>query len=298
MGFANTEVFFNSISSGNVHRTDFQAKHDHATLTTSATLAVGCNLSSSNSFFGRCTFPTPSGNLAWTACSDTSGFGLPHGGNVSPSTKHIISAMTITPTSGSGISGTLVLVDLQGYWSNISLANTASQPLTGNPYPNLRYTNGEGCRLYTVALNASAATAQNIRVHYTNQANTNLRNSGLLAMTISSQIGQISTSRPNNNNSLFLPLIEADTGVANVANVQFSASSAGGLVALCLARPLIYVPLTTAASYITEREYFYQTPSLPQVKDGACLVWLYFATTNGAVTQHTNFNGAVEFAWG
>ena len=68
-----------------------------------------------------------------------------------------------------------------------------------------------------------------------------------------------------------------------------------GTFALCLAKPLLTIPLTTA-SVAAERDLVNQLPSLPQVKDGACLVWLYFA---GAATgTATNFYTAIDFAWG
>jgi hypothetical protein len=79
-----------------------------------------------------------------------------------------------------------------------------------------------------------------------------------------------------------------------VATVTFSAANTG-TGALCLARPLLTLPLTTV-SVAAERDLLNQLPSLPRVVDGACLVWLYLAGAATATT--TNFYGAVEFGWG
>jgi hypothetical protein len=66
-------------------------------------------------------------------------------------------------------------------------------------------------------------------------------------------------------------------------------------MALCLAKPLLTLPLTTV-SVAAERDLMNQLPSLPQVKDGACLVWLYFA--GAATAASTNFYGSADFGWG
>jgi hypothetical protein len=92
----------------------------------------------------------------------------------------------------------------------------------------------------------------------------------------------------------FLPLASGDTGVQNVASVTFSAASSG-TGALCLARPLMTLPLTTTG-VAGERDLLNQIPSLPRVIDGACLVWLYFS--GAATSAAANFYGSIEVAWG
>jgi hypothetical protein len=308
MGFANTDIFISAISSGNVHRTDFTARHDHANLTSTAGISVGVNLSSSNGISVRNTFTNPNGNLGWTPCNRSVGngtqkFGLPHGANSSPGSKHIIDATAVMPGGPPGVGGMLILADLQGYWPNVNYTITTSQALTGNATANLRYANGEGCRLFMVTTTAAGSTAQNIRINYTNEDGTSLRDTGQCAMRVSSQIGQISSMQglaAAGNNTVFMPLANGDIGVANVSNVQFSAASTAGLGALCLARPLISIPFTTATYYPTEREFLHQTPSLPEVKDDACLVWLYVSPAGGTgavLASNTAVYGSVTFAW-
>jgi hypothetical protein len=236
--------------------------------------------------------------LAWRTCDEATGngtqiFGIPHGGNVSPDTKHILNVSAVTAVA-TGVPAQLMLVDLQGYWPSISNNTTSAQTLTGTP--SLRYTNGAGCRLFWVQTATAGATAQNIALSYSNTVPTSGRALPVtVAMTASAIAGHISHSgTAANNYGPFLPLASGDTGVSNVASVTMSAANTG-TGALCLARPLLTLPITTA-SVAGERDLLNQIPSLPQVKDGACLVWLYFA---GAATgAATNFYGSLEMAWG
>lgn len=294
-----------SISAGKIHRSDWFYKKTTQSGST-ASNSIGVDLSTSpGQFGGGNTFPGAS--LNWVSCNDTAGngteiFGIPHGGNVSPDKKHLISASAIHPLVSTSTAlptagGNLVLVDLQGYWPGISHATNSPQTLVGTP--SLRYTNGGGCRLYNVVTTNLGATAHNITISYRNQLN-NTSNTGAVATRVSSTIGQIASSLPNARPSLYFPLVNGDTGVQNVNTVTMSAASTG-VSALCLARPLIHVPLVGTSYTVNEKEFVYQTPSMPEIKDGACLVWLYFSANGGNNTfirAETNFNGHIETVWG
>lgn len=237
-------------------------------------------------------------SLAWRSCDETTGngtqiFGMQHGGNVSTDTKHVLNVSAVTGVA-TGVPAQLMLVDLQGYWPGISNNTTSAQTLTGTP--SLRYSSGAGCRLYWVQTSVAGATAQNIAVSYTDQAgNTGNSLPVTTAMTASAIVGHISHSgTAANNYGPFLPLASGDSGVQNVATVTFSAANTG-TGALCLARPLLTLPLTTV-SVSAERDLVNQLPSMPRVYDGACLVWLYFS--GAATAANTNFYGAVELGWG
>lgn len=236
--------------------------------------------------------------LNWRSCDETTGngtqiFGLQHGGNVSADIKHVINSMGITAVA-TGVPGVLMLVDLQGYWPGISNNTTSAQTLVGTP--TLRYSSGAGCRLFQVQTAVAGATAQNIALSYTDQAgNTGNTLPVTVSMTASAIVGHISHSgTAANNYGPFLPLANGDSGVQNVASVTMSAANTGTF-ALCLAKPLLTIPLT-AASVASERDHVYQLPSMPIIKDGACLTWLYFA--GAATAASTNFYGANEFVWG
>jgi hypothetical protein len=236
--------------------------------------------------------------LAWTACTETTGngtqiFGIPHGGNVSALIKHIMS-IGLLSTAATAIPGTLYLVDLQGYWPGISNNTTSAQTLTGTPAP--RYTNGAGLRLFQVQTAVAGATAQNLALSYTDQAgNTGNTLPVTVAMTASAIVGHISHSgTAANNYGPFLPLASGDSGVRNVATVTMSAANTGTF-ALCLAKPLAVIPIGVASLY-HERDLVNQIPSLPVIKDGACIVPIFVA--GGAVAASTTFVGHMEAVWG
>ncbi len=237
--------------------------------------------------------------LAWRTCDELTGngtqiFGLPHGGNVSADIKHLLN-MGIQTTAATGVPGTFTLVDLQGYWPGISVNLATAQTLTGTP--TLRYNNGAGCRLYGVITAASGATAHNIALSYTDQAgNTGNALPVTVSMTASAIAGHIPHSGvAASNYGPFLPLASGDTGVQNVATVTMSAASLAGTMALCLARPLAQITLGVATIY-HEKELLNQVPSLPIIRDGACLVWLY--TAGAATAASTTFMGHAEMVWG
>lgn len=293
MGFSSLDDMVSEMTSGKFHRYDWN-KITGASAYTAGRWYDFSPLGGTpiaNAFAGTA--------LAWTSCNESTGngtqiFGINNGGNVSTDTKHILNAMAVTAV-GTGVPGVLMLVDLQGYWPGISVNSGTAQTLTGTP--TVRYTNGAGCRLFFVVTTATGATAHNIAVSYTDQAgNTGNTLPVTVACTASAIVGHINHSgTAANNYGPFLPLASGDTGVQNVASVTFSAASGSGAGALCLARPLLTLPLTTA-SVAVERDLVNQLPSMPRVVDGACLTWLYFA--GAATAASTNFYGAVEFAWG
>lgn len=236
--------------------------------------------------------------LAWKTCDEATGngtqiFGMRHGGNVSTDIKHLLN-MNAWSTAATGVPGTLMLVDLQGYWPGISNNTSSAQTLTGTP--SLRYANGAGCRLYWVQTSAAGATPQNIALSYTDQsANTGNTLPVTVAMTASGIAGHISHSGvAANNYGPFLPLASGDSGVQNVASVTFSAANTG-TGALCLARPIAQITLSVAG-LMTEKDLLNQIPSLPRIYDGACLVWLWGA--GAATAASTTFAGGLETVWG
>lgn len=237
--------------------------------------------------------------LTWITCDETTGngtqiFGIPHGGNVSTDTKHLLNASAITAVA-TGVPSQLMLVDMQGYYPGISMNVATSQTLLGTP--TLRYTNGVGLRAGLVIVTSAGATAHNLSMSYTNQAGTAGRT---LPVTVSCTASAITphlthSGTSANNYGPFLPLASGDTGIQSVQSVQLSAASLAGTAALVLYKPLMTIPLTTV-SVASERDFLNQIPSLPQVKDGACLTWLYFA--GAATAASTNIYGSLDMAWG
>jgi len=238
-------------------------------------------------------------SLTWTTCTETTGngtqiFGIPNGGNVSTDTKHLLNAAAITAVA-TGVPAQLMLVDMQGYYPGINMNVATSQTLLGTP--TLRYTNGVGIRAALVVVTTTGVTAHNISMTYTNSAGTGSRT---LPVTVAGTASAITphithAGTAANNYGPFLPLASGDVGIQSVQSIQLSAASGAGTAALVLYKPLMTIPLTTA-TVASERDFVNQIPSLPQIKDGACLTWLLF--TGAAVAASTNFYGSLEMGWG
>lgn len=237
--------------------------------------------------------------LTWTTCTETTGngtqiFGIQNGGNVSTDIKHMINAAAVTAVA-TGVPCQLMLVDMQGYYPGINMNVATSQTLLGTP--TLRYTDGVGVRASLVITSSSGATAHNLSMSYTNSASTAGRT---LPVTVSCTASAITphithSGTAANNYGPFLPLASGDVGIKSVQSVQLSAASLAGTAALVLYKPLLTIPLTTV-SVTSERDFLNQIPSMPVIKDGACLTWLLF--TGAAVAASTNFYGHVEAVWG
>lgn len=237
--------------------------------------------------------------LNWVTCTETTGngtqiFGIQNGGNVSTDIKHMINAAAVTAVA-TGVPSQLMLVDMQGYYPGINMNASTLQTMVGTP--TLRYTDGVGVRASLVITTSSGATAHNLSMSYTNSASTAGRT---LPVTVSCTASAITphithSGTAANNYGPFLPLASGDVGIKSVQSVQLSAASLAGTAALVLYKPLMTIPLTTV-SVASERDFLNQIPSLPVIKDGACLTWLLF--TGAAVAASTNFYGHVEAVWG
>lgn len=236
----------------------------------------------------------------WVTCTDATGdgttrFGIPHGGNVSTLIKHL-STMSAWSTAATGVPAVLQLVDVQGYWNGIDMNLNTAQTLLGTP--TLRYANGAGCRLLLAARATTGATAHNIAVSYTNQAGTAGRTLPVtVAATASAIVPHIVHSgTAANNYGPFLPMASGDTGIQSVQTVTLSAASGTASTAvLMLVRPLATIPLSIAA-LMTEKDFWNQLPSAPQIRDGACLGFLLGA--GAAVAAATTFSGSCDFVYG
>lgn len=232
--------------------------------------------------------------LAFQNTNSSSAFGMYNGGAVSTDTKHALNGYGLTAVA-TGVPAQLMLVDMQGYYPGINMNVATAQTLTGTP--TLRYTNGVGVRAYMVVVTTTGATAHNVAMSYTDQDG----NTGnTLPVTVSCTASAITphithSGTAANNYGPFLPLAANDTGIRSVQTVTMSAASGAGTAALVLAKPLLTIPITTAG-VASERDFLNQIPSFPQIKDDACLTWLYFA--GAATAASTNFYGAIDFAWG
>ena len=94
----------------------------------------------------------------------------------------------------------------------------------------------------------------------------------------------------------FLPMAAGDSGVRRVDSATFSAASAAaGSVSIVLCKPLASIPLPYGFVG-AERDFMSQLPSLPQVRDGACIGFLLYA--GAATTIGLQYAGHLDLAWG
>jgi hypothetical protein len=236
--------------------------------------------------------------LNWRTCDESTGngtqiFGMPHGGNVSALKKHLLN-MNAWGTAATAVPGTLMLIDMQGYYPGFTNNSAVAQNTVGTP--TLRYTNGEGVRAYMVQTATGGAGAQNFNMSYTDQGGTTGNTMPVtVACTASSVVSRLNPSGvAANNYGPFLPLANGDSGIRSIESVTLSAATTGTF-AMVLARPLATITLSVAG-LMTEKDLLNQIPSLPEIKDGACLTWLWGA--GAATATATTFAGGIEVVWG
>lgn len=292
MGFTSIDDLVSSITGGKFTRIDFNKITGAAAYTAGRwyDMSALSGTPIANAWAGT--------SLTYTPCDESTGngtqiFGMRHGGNVTPDTKHVLNGSAITAVA-TGVPAQLMLVDMCGYWPGLNMNTLSAQTLSGTP--SLRYTNGVGVRAALVITTTTGASAHNVAISYTDQdGNTGNTLPVTVACTASAITPHITHSgTAANNYGPFLPLASGDTGIRNVASVTLSAASGAGTAALVLYKPILTIPLTTA-SVASERDFLNQIPSLPEIKDGACLTWLLF--TGAAVGASTNFYGSVEMGW-
>lgn len=164
-----------------------------------------------------------------------------------------------------------------------------------------RYTNGAGVQAFMWANNATplgAGTPNLSFPSYTNSAQTSGRATPTVlpvGKTAAANGLILYSGTGAGKYGPFMPLQSGDSGIAQVNNVQLSATYTSGEFSVGLCKPLIVMPMTTIG-VASEREFVNPMPSLPRVYDGANLVWLIY---HGAATPtNSAFYGHLEFGWG
>jgi hypothetical protein len=159
-------------------------------------------------------------------------------------------------------------------------------------------TDGAGVQAFLTPSTVLGAGTPNIRLTYTDaDGNTgNLTPATLPISNASAPVGQIEYSgTAAGKYGPFIPLAGADKGIRSVEQFNYSVTHTSGVTNLVLARPLLYLPMTTIG-VAAERDLLNQLPSLPRVFDGANLQWLMYA---GAATPVSSaFYGHLDLAWG
>lgn len=301
-GFSSLDDFISETTvNGKFVRTDW---NKNALPTTAQTAGLWYDLSCGPGNPGSDTAYGSGTNLAFQALDDTSTTspGIPHGGNVSPDTKHIVNASAFSAAATS-MPCVFMLVDRLGYYPITTVTTTGNQALNNTtPFP-ARHTNGAGLRAYVVCSSGAATTAMgagtpNIQITYTDQGGTAgaVTPAVLPQSTATAAKGHIVYSGTGAGKyGPFLPLAAGDSGIRSVQQFNLSVTHTSGVLNLVICRPLLTLPMTTIG-VAAERDLLNQVPSLPRVHDGANLSWLMYA---GAATPvNSAFYGHLDFAWG
>lgn len=164
-----------------------------------------------------------------------------------------------------------------------------------------RYTSGAGVQAFMWNSNATplgAATPNLSFPSYTNSAQTSGRATPTtlpIGKTAAANGLVLYSGTGAGKYGPFMPLQGNDQGIAQVNNVQLSASYVSGEFSIGLCKPIMTMPMTTIG-VASERDFMNQLPSLPRIYDGANLQWLIY---NGAATPvNSAFYGHLDIGWG
>lgn len=163
-----------------------------------------------------------------------------------------------------------------------------------------RYTNGAGLNaiIFNPAATALGAGTPNLSLGYTNHAQTAGRATptvlpvGKTAATNSHILYTGATGAGKYN--FAMPRQSGDAGISSIETIQNSTSYVSGSYTVALYKELGRFPVTTLG-VPAERNFVFDTPSLPRIYDGAAL---YFLAGSGLATPvNSAFTGALDFIW-
>jgi hypothetical protein len=262
---------------------------------------------------GTATGSTPANTYAGTSLTfvptdDTWAEGAqPHGGDVGTATKHFLNASAYV-FAAAGAPWVLMCVDQVGYVpiTGADVTGTTGRTITMTAISNTaakvdRHANGAGLRAYFSTEVAPTLGGPNLTaMTYTNQAGTTGRSIGV---TVGFAATPVTGMIPHSGNAAtryapFLPLAAGDTGIRDLEAFTLSGGTAyggTGQLVLHLVKPLWQIPIP-ASGILTERDFVNQMPSMPQIKDGACLRFLLFQ--NAATTTTSPVMVSADYAWG
>lgn len=234
---------------------------------------------------------------------------LGHGGNVSTATKHFLSAGATIGPAAAGAPWFIMVMDQLGYVpiTGTDVTGTSSRTITMTALDSgARYPNGAGLRCFFSTETAPATGAPNISAFtYTNQAGTTGRTMPTVAASVVSSMHAtpIAGAVPHsgavaNRIAPFLPLAATDTGIRDLEAFTFSGGTAytgSGALVLHLVKPLFVIPVPASGLY-SILDFVNTLPSLPQIKDGACLTTMFFQS--GATTASVPIMMDFKYAYG
>lgn len=302
MGFTSQDDLLNQITvNGKTGRIDYQK--------TTAVAGVAGTWTDLGTATGSTPVDAYAGtSLTFVPTDDTySGGAVYHGGDVSTATKHFLNASAYA-FAAAGAPWVLMCVDQIGYVpiTGADVTGTTGRTITMTPISNTaakvdRYANGVGLRAYFSTEVAPTAGGPNLTVFtYTNSGGTTGKTA---PATVGFAATPVTGMVPHSGNAAtrygpFLPLAVGDVGIKDLEGFTLTGGTAytgSGQLVLHLVRPLWQIPIP-ASGVLTERDFVNQLPSMPQIKDGACLRFLLFQT--GATTTTSPVLVSADWAYG
>lgn len=261
MGFKNTRAFTDAV----VEASKITSWRKQPTQTTTSGIWFDLSMSPGN--------PAPNYYIGvpntFTLLKQSTDGGIPHGGTVSPKTKHIhrITALTVTAAA---VPLTMYFLDYLGFYPFVDESVTDEQ-FMDNTTVLSRYADGKGVRIMPVVVAGhSGVGGVNFTLKYTNAAGVTGRISQ--THTLTSQIVNgtvaISAGAVANTCAPFMALQTGDDGVRTIESVTFQGTGDVGLIAFVLVKPLVTFALRGIDAPV-EMEYFINANTAPQIVDDA-----------------------------
>ncbi len=296
MGFTSLDDLLSEITAGKYDRADI-----FKTITPASVAGTWRDI---GIFAGSPVAKTYAGtSLTFVPTDETSEGAIPHGGDVSPDTKHFINAWA-SIFAAAGAPWILLCYDQLGYVpiTGADVTGTGSRVITMTALDGTaRYPNGAGLRAFFSTAVAPTAGGPNLTAFtYTDQ-------DGNAAQAVPVTVGFAATpvagAVPHSGNAAtrygpFLPLADGDTGIRDLEAFTLSGGTAytgSGELVLHLVKPLWSIPIV-ASGMMSERDFVNQLPSLPRIKDDAHLGFTLFQA--GATTINSPFYAGFDRAHG
>lgn len=225
--------------------------------------------------------------------------GIYTGGNVSPAKKYLHKLSIMSNQYSSSFWGSiLILCDVLMYYPGIDMSEfTEGEEGTllihslSSPVSLPRYTSGEGVRAYVIAQSPVSGN-ESIRIKYTNSLGQTDRYTTFAAMDTIPSVGQIVNS--TELDSCFLPLAAGDRGIRSVQELHTTPDIMYGIVAIILVKPIATFRINRQ-DCAAEWDFLTMLPSLPEIKDGASLQFLFRPPDN--LIKYNKLLGDVTFIW-
>jgi hypothetical protein len=296
MGFSSLDNLVQSITTDG--QTDFQITNK-----TTGVAGVAGTWTDPTVFNGYPVADTYAGtSLTFVPTNESSTGAIPHGGDVSAATKHFLTAGA-SIFAAAGAPWFLMCMDQVGYVpiTGADVTGTGARTVTMTALDgSSRHANGAGLRMYFSTEVAPTAGGPNLTsLTYTNQAGTTGR---AVPVTVGFAATPVAGMVPHSGNAAtryapFLPLAAGDSGIRDIEAFTLSGGTAytgTGQLVLHLVKPLFMLPIVASGMY-AERDFLNQLPSLPRIRDGAYLKYMYFQTGATTTTSPIVFN--MQYGW-